>query len=215
MFTGIVQGLGKITKINKSSNEVIFDICPLFKINDYTKGESIAVNGACLTVEKFDDSSFSVYASQETLNKTNLKELAIDSIVNLERALSLKDRLGGHLVTGHIDGTIKLKHILKANSSIKLVFEMPEEFYPFIVSKGSVCLDGISLTVNECLGDSFDVNIIPETQNETTIKHWSVGDAINLETDILGKYVYKNLGFNKDKVKSNISFEFLAENGYM
>ena len=215
MFTGIIQGLGKIGHIKKSASDIYLKIYPEFEINDYQKGESIAVNGVCLTVESFDNNSFNTFASSETLNKTNLNKIKTGSKVNLERAIRANDRLGGHLVTGHIDGVAIIQNIINEGSSIKLTFKISSDIIPFIVAKGSVCLDGISLTINHCCDDLFDVNIIPETQTTTTIKNWQIGDNINIETDIIGKYVYKNLCSQAILSKSNITPDFLKQNGFM
>lgn len=215
MFTGIVQGLGKVAEIKGSAKEFCIKICPFFEINDYIKGESIAINGVCLTVETFGKDFFSVYASSETLSKTNLGRIKINSKVNLERAMKLNDRLGGHLVTGHIDGLVKVKSILKEGSSIRIAFEMPEKMLPYVVNKGSVCLDGISLTVNKCYEQSFDVNIIPETQSSTIMKDWQIGDDVNIETDIIGKYIYKNMQKDLTVKKDTINEAFLKQNGFM
>lgn len=215
MFTGLVQGLGTISNINKSNKEIVFKISPNFSIIDYKKGESIAVNGVCLTVENFDKNSFQAYASFETVKSTNFSFLKQGSTVNLERALKIGDRLGGHLVSGHIDGTAEIINIESADSSIKYTIKLENEHINHVIAKGSIALDGISLTINKCENDIIDVNIIPQTQIETNIKNWAIGTKINIETDMIGKYVYKNMQNTKKTNQSNITQDFLLTNGFL
>lgn len=194
MFTGIIATIGKVLA-NKNNH---LRIEPLTPFADYQIGESIAINGVCLTVEKYSDTWFECYASTETLKITNLKKLTINNIVNLERALVVGGSLGGHFVSGHIDTLAKIKRKYPAGNSLVLHLTFPQEFSKFLVPKGSITLDGISLTINKCGSGFLEVNVIPETQNKTTISQWNIGYEINMETDMLGKYVYQNLtGANK------------------
>jgi riboflavin synthase len=159
----------------------------------FVKGESIAVNGACLTVESFNSGCFTAYASAETLKCTNLAFLRQGDMVNLERALHLGDSLGGHLVSGHVDALSEVIKISSSGSSLALRLSFPAELSGQIVAKGSVALDGVSLTVNACGENFFDVNVIPATQSATTVSGWRAGRKVNLETDLIGKYVERIL----------------------
>jgi riboflavin synthase len=159
----------------------------------FTQGESIAINGACLTLETFNAGGFTAYASAETLARTNLGHLRQGDMVNLERALHVGDSLGGHLVSGHVDALAEVAHISASGSSLVLRLSFPSEFSRQIVAKGSVAVDGVSLTVNACGNDFFEVNVIPATQSGTTIAAWRAGRKINLETDLIGKYVERML----------------------
>ncbi|MDR2826274.1 MAG: riboflavin synthase [Deltaproteobacteria bacterium] len=204
MFTGLIQGTGKITASTRKATEGRLTIRPEHSLSaayasaqvatEFVKGESIAVNGACLTVETFTAVAFTAYASAETLSCTNLGFLRQGDTVNLERALCLGDSLGGHMVSGHVDALAEIIKISPVGSSLILRLSFPEKLSRQIIAKGSVALDGISLTVNACEKDFFEVNIIPATQKETTIASWQVGYKVNLETDLVGKYVERQLG---------------------
>lgn len=211
MFTGLVISTAKIIGVKKSMGEARFTIAPTMPIADYQKGESIAINGVCLTVESFDENSFSVYASAETLSKTTLGAFQINSVVNIERALRLNTRIGGHFVTGHIDAVTSITNINNIASSKKINFAIPAEIAKFIAEKGSISIDGISLTVNDVEKATFSVNIIPETLAKTTAGSWKIGDLVNLETDVIAKYIDRNLHGDGSK----INVEFLKENGFM
>ena len=194
MFTGIIEDIGRVDNITQSENENTYTI-EVSKIdtNELKIGESIAVNGACLTVISIEGSKFKVEASHETLDKTNLSNLRINSNVNLERALKVSDRLGGHIVTGHIDGVAVVEEVRPVGESMEFYFKVPDGLKKYFINKGSVAVDGISLTVNEVIDDKFSVNIIPHTQVETIIADLVAGDEVNIECDILGKYVEKLL----------------------
>lgn len=217
MFTGIIQGIGHVRARDQRGHETRFTIHPAFSITDYRAGESIAVNGVCLTVETFDRKWFSAYASAETLGVTNLGELRTASMVNLERALALGDRLGGHLVSGHVDCLAEVLSLRNAGESRIYRLGFDSAFARQIVPKGSVALDGISLTVNDCGPDYLEVNIIPATRKETTISSWTPGRKVNLETDILGKYVQRMLEphtFRTPAAPSAITADFLKQHGF-
>lgn len=219
MFTGIVEGLGNVTAITRQGVERRFAIRPLFKLPELADGDSIAVNGACLTVEAHSDSAFTVYASGETVANTNLGDLRNGAQVNLERALQLGSRLNGHIVSGHVDCVAQVENISKAGESLLLRLRFPERFSGQIISKGSVALNGISLTVNQCGKDFLEVNAIPESQARTNLPLWRPGVSINMETDIIGKYVQHLLSpWQKQGVEissSAINFDFLAKNGFV
>lgn len=215
MFTGLVQGMGKVEALERRGGQMRLSIKALFELQSIVLGESIAVNGACLTVESSAKDSFSAYASAETMEKTNLGNLASGSMVNLERALALGDRLGGHLVSGHVDCLAKVDSASPSGESIRYTLIFPPEFGIYVVEKGSVCLDGISLTVNECAQDWLSVNVIPATQAETTISGWASGRAVNMECDLIGKYVARMLKPFAAKAKpSGITDDFLKQHGF-
>lgn len=224
MFTGIIQGQGEILSAENRGTETRFRIHPRFALTDYVTGESIAVNGACLTVETFGSDWFTAYASAETLSCTSLGALRTGSVVNLERALAMGDRLGGHIVSGHVDCLATVESIKPAGLSRIYRLTFPQEFGTQVVDKGSVTLDGISLTVNHCGPDFLEVNIIPETQKVTTISQWKPDSRVNMETDIIGKYVQRmmapwaraerNKGNSEESRKSTLTMEFLREHGF-
>ena len=220
MFTGIILGQGEIRSVQNMGKETRLTIKPLCDLTDYVLGESIATNGVCLTVEEFGGDWFTVYASAETMGLTNLGKLKNGSRVNLERALAMGDRLGGHIVSGHVDCLGKVDSVRPAGLSKIYRLTFPEEFVTQVIPKGSVTLDGISLTVNACGNDFLEVNIIPETQKITTIAQWNPGYSVNIETDVIGKYVQRMLGAWQPGAKqeapaeSAITEEFLRLNGF-
>lgn len=218
MFTGIIQGIGRVAALDRRGSETRLTVRPDFALSDYALGESIAVNGVCLTVETFGRDWFSAYASAETLAVTNLGGLRVSSPVNLERALALGDRLGGHIVSGHVDCLAEVVSIRPAGQSRIYRLAFPGRFATQVIPKGSVALDGISLTVNDCGQDYLEVNIIPATQRETTISGWAQGQRINMETDVIGKYVSRMLTPWTDApaqpTLQTITPDFLKEHGF-
>lgn len=212
MFTGIIEEIGKIEGISKHGRNLKLRITASKILNDLKVGDSININGACQTVIAVDPESFTVEAVEETLKKTNLGQLKKSEQVNLERALRFSDRLGGHLVTGHIDGVGKIKSIVKKDGSFLYEFELSEKHLAYLVEKGSVALDGISLTVVEVKESSFFVAVIPFTLENTTLGAKKVGDLVNIETDLIGKYVEKILASKREK--SEITEEWLKEKGW-
>ena len=216
MFTGLVLGKGRVVRMDRRGVDVRLTIEPLFDMENVRKGDSVAVDGACLTVVEHKDRTFSADVSAETLSRTILGNYRPGTLVNLELALRMSDRLGGHLVTGHIDGLGILKSKEKVGDSIRLDFEIPGELGFYLIEKGSIAINGISLTVNECGEDYFSVNIVPHTAEKTTIGLWKVGDRVNLEVDIIGKYVAKFLGKVKQKEsRKDIGLDFLAKHGFL
>jgi riboflavin synthase len=217
MFTGLIQTLGIIQTITGSQDEQRICIAPQKKWSDLQLGESIAVNGVCLSVEEFSGASFWVYASKETLGHSNLGQLKAGSQINLERALSLQDRLGGHLVSGHVDCQARVVSIKQVGQSKIYRFGFEFQWSSYVVPKGSVALDGISLTVNSCGNGFLEVNIIPATQKDTAIHLWRPGVAVNMEVDLIAKYVQRMLnpwqGQEQEK-KSDLSMDFLRQHGF-
>jgi|TARA_B100000530_G_scaffold167082_1_gene105273 riboflavin synthase len=217
MFTGIVQAIGKLKKGNPL---LIIEI--LDQPFDMQIGDSIAVDGICLTVKEISNNQFKVDVSEETLKKTTLGEKSnINQIVNLEPALRISDRLGGHIVSGHIDGLGKVENIEKLEKSWLLSIKWQNKnFSKYIVDKGSICVNGISLTIakSENEGEIFTIAIIPHTWENTNLKNLAIGDSVNLEGDALIKYVEKLLKFNKNIDSENfpqeISSNWLKENGW-
>ncbi|MGB8222041.1 MAG: riboflavin synthase [Polyangiales bacterium] len=187
MFTGLIEQVGTIEHLDSRNDGLSIRIaCAL---QAYELGESIAVNGTCLTVKSFSDGQFEADASLETLDKTNLGDLCEGDRVHLERALALGDRLGGHLVTGHVDGVGTLVARTPEGSYLRASFEVPKRLAPFLAPKGSITVNGVSLTVNAVSGIRFDVMLVPYTLDETTFGEMANGTRVNLEVDVLAKYV--------------------------
>ncbi|MFW2390430.1 MAG: riboflavin synthase [Polyangiales bacterium] len=192
MFTGLIEQLGTIDELERRSDGLRVQIaCRLYP---YQLGESIAVNGTCLTVKSFDESRFEADASLETIDKTNLGALEKGDRVHLERALALGERLGGHLVTGHVDGVGTLVSREPEGDYVRARFEVPQRLAPFLAPKGSITVNGVSLTVNTVEGPRFDVMLVPFTLDETTFGSMAIGAGVNLEVDILAKYVASLMG---------------------
>ncbi|MHB1420498.1 MAG: riboflavin synthase [Bacillota bacterium] len=217
MFTGLVEELGIMKRIRKGPNSAVITVEGPGVLGDVKLGDSIAVNGVCLTVVEFTREIFTVEVMAETLARTNLGQLTPGSRVNLERATRLGDRLGGHMVSGHIDGvgTISRRQPL----DIAIVFEVqaPEEVLKYIIPKGSVTVDGISLTVVGCFPGFFTVSVIPHTAGKTTLGYRQLGEQVNLEADMIAKYIERLLearGGNKEQ-KSGITPNFLAQHGFL
>lgn len=191
MFTGLVSDLGTIEAVSAAKGGRTIEIRTAWDTGDLELGESVAVDGACLTVTEVTSHSFSVDASPETLQRTTLGERKAGDRVHLERALRLADRLGGHLVLGHVDGVGRVTARRPADNSIILEFEAPQQVTTYLIEKGSVTVDGVSLTVNECSAKRFAVAIIPFTAQETKLGDYRPGVLVNLEADIVGKYIHK------------------------
>jgi len=212
MFTGIIEEIGKIEEISKHGPNLKLKIKASKIPSDLKVGDSININGACQTVIGTDSDSFTVEAVEETVRRTNLGQLKRNDLVNLERSLRFSDRLGGHLVTGHIDCLGKVKSIAKKDGSFLYEFELSQAYLTYLVEKGSVAVDGISLTVVEVLKNSFSVSVIPFTLENTTLGSKKIGDLFNIETDLIGKYVERILTYKKDK--SVITEEWLKDKGW-
>ncbi len=191
MFTGLIQDVGKVVSLRLNEKSAILAVETGLPVRSMELGASIAVNGACLTVTKKGKNRFTVDVSPETLNRTSLAILGIGSLVNLERPLRLQDGLGGHLVTGHIDGVAVVESIESQGEFTFFTFRIPAQLASFLVSKGSIAVDGVSLTINKCGRKGFSVAIIPFTLEHTNLRALRVGDKVNIETDLIGKYVQK------------------------
>lgn len=217
MFTGLVEELGKVKAIEKGARSVRITISAKKVLEDVKLGDSIAVNGVCLTAVAYDSSYFTADVMPETVNKTVLAHLKPGDLVNLERTLRLGDRFGGHMVSGHVDSVGKI--IAKDQNDIAIIVKISvtPETSRYIIKKGSIAIDGISLTVVEATDTWFSVSLIPHTAKMTTLGYKRVGDAVNLETDIIGKYVEKLLMPKETEsvsTKSKITMDFLAQHGF-
>lgn len=220
MFTGLIERTGALLRTERSGPDARMIIRADFKSGAFVLGESIAVDGACLSVVEFKSDVFTADISAETLSRTTLGRKGPGSVLNLERALRFGDRLGGHLVTGHIDGIATLSNRRKEGRSLRLFFDAPAEVTRHIIEKGSVAINGISLTVNGVSEEGFDVNIVPHTASETTINALRAGDEVNIETDLIGKYVEKMIGAwgsapGKAGAENRIDADFLKKHGFM
>ncbi len=211
MFTGIVKAKGSIGAIEKRGGDVRLRVtAPGLPWPEYVVGDSIAVNGVCLTAVRLLDDGFDTDVSVETLDVTTLKQLAVGDAVNLEPALRVGDALGGHLVSGHVDGIGKMLARADDARSIRMTFEVPGELARYIARKGSICVDGVSLTINEVSGNTFGLNIIPHTAEVTTMGAYEAGTAVNIEVDLLARYIERMLGSDA----GGLSIDFLREHGY-
>lgn len=213
MFTGIIEEVGEIKSFIKNSNGATIEVCCHTVLEGTKIGDSIAINGCCQTVTKLNPNSFSANVSDETISVTNFSTLKAKDNVNLERALTLSSRIGGHIVSGHVDCKGKFIKYEKLTDFYNLEFEIPNEQEKYIVHKGSITINGISLTIASTHKNTLKCAIIPHTFNNTNLKNLKIGDFVNIETDILGKYVEKML-YKKDN-NSSISMNFLEENGFV
>ena len=190
MFTGIIQAIGSIQEVHSSDNGVVLKInSNNLDISDSKIGESIAVNGVCLTATQVSDNSFTADVSNETINCTTLSDLLIGDSVNLEKSLRINQGIDGHLVSGHVDGIGKVQSINKDGDSSRIKILVEDDIIKYIAKKGSICINGVSLTVNSVEDNIFDVNIVPHTFSVTTLRDLSVGSNVNLEIDLIARYV--------------------------
>ena len=217
MFTGIVEELGTVLGLRLLPESGQLTLGAQKVLTGTQIGDSISVNGVCLTVIQQSDRNFTVDVMNETLLKTNLAELKNGSHVNLERALQLQTRLGGHLVSGHVDGVGTIRRISPIGIAQIYEINAPPALLPYLLPKGSIAIDGISLTVIDVESDYFTVSLIPHTFSQTTLGFKSVNSSVNLETDLIGKYVARFMGMNKeaDHPKKDLSLGFLAEHGFI
>ena len=217
MFTGIIEATGSITRLEQVQSDWRIHInAGELDLSDVALGDSIAVSGCCLTVVSLSAEEFSADVSNETMNCTTLAALKAGARVNLEKAMLATSRFGGHIVSGHVDGVGNLSSSEPDGQSTRLVYEAPAELAKYIAAKGSICIDGTSLTVNEVHGATFTVNVIPHTQQETIIGDYVVGQKVNLEVDLVARYLERLMSneSNLSEQGNSISKEFLAEHGF-
>ena len=221
MFTGIIEGLGTLTGIRPSGQGKRLTIEADFSLDQTKIGDSISVSGACLTAVKIDGKRFEVDVSPETLQITTFGQAKVGERLNIERALRLSDRIDGHLVSGHIDGMGIVKNRESLSNATIVTIGVDESLTQYMIAKGSVAMDGISLTINTCEADNFSVSIIPHTAKLTTIGFKNKGDRVNIETDMIGKYVERFLGGKTSLQNANapetsgIDMDFLAKTGFI
>ena len=216
MFTGIIEEVGVIKSIRMGAQSAVITIEAEKVLEDIHLGDSIAMNGVCLTVTSFDSHSYSVDIMHESLKRTNLGSMKSGSRVNLERAMAADGRFGGHIVAGHVDGTGNITSMEKDDNAVWIYIQAEPSVLKYIVEKGSITIDGISLTVAKVDEKSFAVSVIPLTGTHTTLLEKKPGDTVNLENDMIGKYVEKLLNYQEkeNKPSSRITMEFLRENGF-
>ncbi len=212
MFTGIIEEIGTVKAIRKGSTAIQLSVASKLVNEDLKIGDSINTNGVCLTVTAFDENSFTVDVMPETMSRTGFRQIQTGTKVNLERAVRLSDRLGGHLVSGHIDGSGKIMNSWKDENAIWYRISADPDILRYIVVKGSVAIDGISLTVAKVEKNTFDVSVIPHTQSQTNLTGRKTGDLVNIECDLIGKYVEKLF---KPGTDSRIDLEFLTKNDFI
>ena len=218
MFTGIIQSIGSILDLKQKGGDVELSVhTGKLEMQDVALGDSIAVNGVCLTAIRLSDNSFNADVSRETLSLTSLGGLTKGSLVNLEKALTLETRLGGHLVSGHVDGLATVVSRHRDGRSERFRLQAPDELAKYIAEKGSITMDGVSLTVNKVDGAAFELNIVPHTLLETIIGHYQAGTNVNLEVDVVARYLERLLQGDQAAIsrdKEAISQEFLAKHGF-
>lgn len=215
MFSGIIEEIGKIRDIKKGvkSNNIAVSAKKIF--TDLKEGDSISIDGACMTVSILKENEFSVDASFETLNITTLADLKKGDSVNLERAIRFSDRIGGHLVTGHVDGVGSILKKKEVGEAIALTISAPPQILRYTIIKGSIAVDGVSLTINEVGNSSITVMLIPYTIKMTTLGSKKIGEKVNLENDLIGKYIEAFLiNGNRERNKYTIDMEFIREHGF-
>lgn len=219
MFTGIVAGTGRLLAKRSAGGGLAFDLEAGFDLKNPVEGESIAVNGVCLTAYNIQGRKFTVDVSPESLSRTTLGKLSVGGGVNMERALQLTDRLGGHIVSGHVDCVASVRERKAKGDFTLFSFSFPATFSRYVIEKGSITIDGVSLTVNSCSEDTFDVSIIPHTLQATTLGLLKRGGKVNIEVDIIGKYVERLLSCKGPDSEvgvqgKGVTSAFLAENGF-
>jgi riboflavin synthase len=214
VFTGLIETVGELVRIEKRGASGSLTVKTTLDADEVPIGASVAVNGACLTVVRKGGGTFTFDVSPETIERTSFRNLKPGAPLNLERAMRLSDRLDGHLVSGHVDCVAGITERREHSGNIVFSFRVPVQFAKYIAPKGSVAIDGISLTVNEAGADSFSVNIIPHTAAQTTLNHKRVGDEVNIETDLICRYLERLLS-GRDQKQEGVSLELLAKNGFL
>lgn len=215
MFTGLIEDLGTVRELRRGGCSVRLTVGTKIPISELHLGDSVAVNGICLTVVATGSDSFSADVSPESLERSTLGELSTGSRVNLERALRLSDRLGGHLVSGHVDAIATISERLQDRNAIRFTFRLPAAVNRLVAEKGSVAIDGISLTVNAVTEETFAVAIIPHTLAMTTLQEKKTGDRVNVETDLIARYIARLLGVEGERAVGSVNLDFLAKHGFL
>ncbi len=211
MFTGLIETIGSLEKITDNNDYKVMQIKSDLPFSELQLGESISCDGACLTVVQFDKNSFTVEASKETAERTIISHYKIGQKINLERAMQLGGRMGGHIVSGHIDCRGKVESISPVGNSIELFISYENKFDNLVIEKGSIAINGISLTINKVSNGKFSVNIIPHTEQKTTLSKMQQSDLVNLEFDMIGKYIAKSIHKNENK---SLTIDKLLESGW-
>ncbi len=217
MFTGIIEAVGKLQEKRQQGGDLRLRIgCGKMSLDDVKLGDSIATNGVCLTVTGLQDDSFWADVSNETLSYTSLKTLTVGSPLNLEKAMLANGRFGGHIVSGHVDGIAKIGKISEDARSIRIAVDVPRKLSPYIAHKGSITIDGVSLTVNALTASGFMLNIVPHSAEETIIMNYKEGSEVNIEVDVIARYLEQLMKPQKESaVSSKIDTSFLTANGFM
>lgn len=215
MFTGIIEEIGVLLAANSQADGKRLTVGAKEILEDAEIGASISISGACTTIEKLTENSFSVFISKETLAKTTLGKMTSGDCVNIERAMRLSDRLGGHLVSGHVDGTGTIKSLSVQGSSPVLQIEHPRQFLHLCVEKGSIAIDGISLTIAAMNDTVIQISLIPHTFENTTLKYKKTGDTVNIEYDLIGKYIYRFTQTGKQMPGETLNKNMLKDSGFM
>jgi riboflavin synthase len=214
MFTGIIEEIGTIEQIRQSGEAIVMTIGAQKVLTDVHLGDSIAVNGVCLTVTSFTDRAFTVDVMPETVKATSLRTLTKGSKVNLERAMAANGRFGGHFVSGHVDGIGRIIRKWPSANAVYYEIEIPKELRQYMILKGSVAVDGTSLTIFGLTDNTFTISLIPHTRAETILGEKQPGDIVNIECDMIGKYVAQFMEGKKETAQSTITLEFLERHGY-
>jgi len=214
MFTGIIEEIGKVSDVNPIPGGKTIKISAVKILNDISVNDSVSVNGVCLTATKVDEQGFKVDAVGVTLEKSTFSELQISSPVNLELSLKLSDRLSGHFVLGHVNGTGVIKEIIKLGDNYLMRVNVPDNMKKYLIDEGSITIDGISLTIAELEDSTIGISIIPHTWNNTTLKYKNAEDRVNIETDVLAKYVERLTNNKEFEQKNKLSENWLKELGY-
>ncbi|MBB1269135.1 riboflavin synthase [Shewanella sp. SR44-3] len=216
MFTGIIEALGTLTKVERHGQDIRLTVdSGKLDLSDVKLGDSIATNGVCLTVVQCLKQGYMADVSGETVALTGFARYKVGQKVNLEKALTATTRLGGHMVSGHVDGMAEVMQRQARGKAIEFWLKAPSELARYIAHKGSVTIDGVSLTVNEVDGDSFRLTIVPHTAGETTLLDLNVGDQVNLEVDLIARYLERLMGANEPSAKGGVTMELLARSGFM
>lgn len=218
MFTGIIQELGKISQIRTAKDSQQLTISAKEVLKDVNLGDSIAINGVCLTVTSFNDKEFTVDVMPETYNSTSLSTIKVNSLVNLEPALAVGGRLGGHFVTGHVDNTGEIIMVTKNNNAVNYKIKLAKELLKYCLLKGSIAVDGTSLTIFAIDNDSVSLSLIPHTMKNSVLGYKGIGEIVNIECDMLGKYalsLLSRVGTMQNEENTKINEEFLQQQGFM